>query len=520
MSEAVVELRDVFCIHRTAEGDAAALQGTNLELARGEVLCVLGPSGAGKSTLLRVIAGVQQPSAGVVRVLGRDVGRMPARSRSRWRHELVGFLGQHTATALSPDLRIGDAVGLPIALRGGPGRERRRRVDELLGAAGLADRADAFPGELSGGERQRAALCAALAHRPALLLADEPTGELDDASAEAVRALIVQLARTDGTSVILVTHDLATAEAADRIVRIRDGRIVGERTDGQESLVINDGWLQLPRDLLSQAGIGRRARVQPAGDGVIVTPAASDSVPAAPAAGRVLPQPRPRPRPREGWAPVHVEVCSVVRTFGRGPARRQVLGGLSHDFAPGQMTAVTGRSGAGKTTLLELVAGLDRPSSGQILLDGQPLGELSSEQLASLRRQRIGYLSQEAAPIGFLSAQENVVLSLRIRGWNADDAALRAAEAQARTGLADRARQRVRRLSAGEAQRLALARALAAASGLLIVDEPTSSQDESNARDIAALLAAAAHEEGQTVICASHDPAVIGQADHVITLDA
>ena len=210
----------------------------------------------------------------------------------------------------------------------------------------------------------------------------------------------------------------------------------------------------------------------------------------------------------------------MVRTFGRGPARRQVLGGLSHDFAPGQMTAVTGRSGAGKTTLLELVAGLDRPSSGQILLDGQPLGELSSEQLASLRRQRIGYLSQEAAPIGFLSAQENVVLSLRIRGWNADAAALRAAEAQARTGLTDRARQRVRRLSAGEAQRLALARALAAASGLLIVDEPTSSQDESNARDIAALLAAAAHEEGQTVICASHDPAVIGQADHVITLDA
>ena len=122
----------------------------------------------------------------------------------------------------------------------------------------------------------------------------------------------------------------------------------------------------------------------------------------------------------------------------------------AHDFAPGQMTVVTGRSGAGKTTLLKLVAGLDRPSSGQILLDGHPLGELSSEQLASLRRQRIGYLSQEAAPIGFLSAQENVVLSLRIRGWNAEAAALRAAEAQARTGLADRARQRVRRLQPGK----------------------------------------------------------------------
>ena len=164
---------------------------------------------------------------------------------------------------------------------------------------------------------------------------------------------------------------------------------------------------------------------------MIVTPAASDSVPAPRGPRRAAPV----SQPREGWAPVHVEVCSVVRTFGRGPARRDVLGGLTHDFAPGQMTVITGRSGAGKTTLLELIAGLDRPSSGQILLDGHPLGELSSEQLASLRRQRIGYLSQEAAPIGFLSAQENVVLSLRIRGWDADDAALRAAEAQSRAGL-------------------------------------------------------------------------------------
>ena len=369
MSEAVVELRDVFCVHRTNEGDAAALAGTNLELARGEVLCVLGPSGAGKSTLLRVVAGIQPPSAGVVRVLGRDIGRMPARSRSRLRHELVGFLGQHTETALSPDLRMRDAVGLPLALRGVPRRERRTRVDELFEAAALADRADALPGELSGGERQRFALCAALAHRPALLLADEPTGELDDASADAIRALIVELARTNGTSVILVTHDPATAEVADRTLRIRDGRIVGDRRGGQEALVVDDGWLRLPADLLTQAGIGRRARVRPTPDGVIVTRADGDSGPAGPA-GRPRPQ---RPAAAAGpWDPVQVELCSVARTYGHGLTRRDVLGGLTHDFAPGRMTAVTGRSGAGKTTLLKLVAGLDRPSSGQVMLDGQP----------------------------------------------------------------------------------------------------------------------------------------------------
>ena len=522
MSEPVVELRDVFCVHRTNEGDAAALQGTNLELARGEVLCVLGPSGAGKSTLLRVVAGIQRPSAGVVRVQGRDIGRMPDRSRSRFRHELVGFLGQHTETALSPDLRMRDAVGLPLALRGVPRRERRTRVDELFEAAALADRAEALPGELSGGERQRFALCAALAHRPALLLADEPTGELDDASADAIRTLIVELARTNGASVILVTHDLATAEVADRILRIRDGRIVGDRRGTEEALVIDGGWLRLPSDLLIQAGIGRRARVRPTRDGVIVTRADSGSGPpgsAGSAGSAGLTPASARPQLPVPWTPVKVELCSVARTYGRGLTRRDVLGGLTHDFAPGQLTAITGRSGAGKTTLLRLVAGLDRPSSGQVMLDGHPLGDRNGEQLASLRRERIGYLSQEPAPIGFLSAEENAVLVLRIRGWDADAAAERAARVLTRAGLADRARQRAHRLSAGEAQRLALARALASARGLLIVDEPTSRQDEDNAQAVAALLAAAAHEEGQTVICATHDPAVIREADHVVVLD-
>src|SRR5207248_6122144 len=247
--------------------------------------------------------------------------------------------------------------------------------------------------------------CAALAHRPALLLADEPTGELDDASAGAIRALIVGLARTNGTSVILVTHDPATAEAAERRLVIRDGRIVGDRRGGEESLVVDDGWLRLPSELLTQAGIGpgkgQRARVRPTPDGVIVTRAISDSGPAGPAAARA------RPQPPAQWAPVQVGLVSVARTYGHALTRRQVLGGLTHDFAPGRMTVITGRSGAGKTTLLKLVAGLGRPSSGQVMLDGHSLGDRDGEQLASLRRERIGYLPQEPVPIGFLSAEEH-----------------------------------------------------------------------------------------------------------------
>jgi len=513
MSEPVVELRDVFCVHRTNEGDAAALQGVSLTLGRGEVLSVVGPSGAGKSTVLRVAAGFQQPSAGAVRVLGRDISRMPARTRARLRHELMGFLGQHSGTALSPDLRVRAAVALPLTLRGTPRRESLRRVAELLEATGLADRADALPGELSGGERQRFALCAALAHRPALLLADEPTGELDDASADAVRALIADLARVSGTSVMLVTHDPATAAVADRTLRIAGGRITGERAAGQEALVVDRGWLRLPPDLLTAAGIGPLASVRPAADGVIVTRAAGDPGRVTPAAAGAPPQ------PPERRVPVEVELRDATRAYGRGRTRRHVLGPLTHVFAPGQLTAVTGRSGTGKTTLLKLVAGLERASSGQVVLDGQQLGDLDGEQLASLRRQRVGYLSQEPSPVEFLSAEENTALTLRIRGWGADAATARAIESLTRAGLADRARQRAGRLSAGEAQRLALARALAGARGLLVTDEPTSRQDEASARAVTALLMAAAHQEGHTVICSTHDPAVIARADCVIALD-
>jgi ABC-type lipoprotein export system ATPase subunit len=511
MIETAVELRDVFCVHRTNEGDAAALQGTNLALAEGEVLCVLGPSGAGKSTLLRVIAGLQPPSAGIVHVLGWDMGRMPPRARARLRHEQLGFLSQHADDALPPEMRAREVVALPLALRGAPERARSARAAALLDEAALSDRADALPDELSGGERQRLALCVSLAHRPALLLADEPTGELDQRSAEAMCALIAQLARSHGTSVMIASHDAATASIADRTVRIRDGRVVEDHRDGESALVIGrGGWLALPSSLLTDAGIGRRAKARAAPGGLLITPAEIDTGPAPATAEAQLPPPK--------WSPARVELRSITRGLGQGRTRRTVIAGLTHAFAPGRLTVVTGASGMGKTTLLRLLAGLDRPDHGELTIDGRHLERCTDEELACLRRERIGYLPQELSPVGFLSAAENVSLALRLRGLRAGAASDHAAAALARVGLKDRSTQLVQRLSAGEAQRVALARALASARGLLIVDEPTSRLDEAGAGTVAGLLAAAAVERGQTVICATHDPEVIARADHVITL--
>jgi peptide/nickel transport system ATP-binding protein/energy-coupling factor transport system ATP-binding protein len=384
----------------------------------------------------------------------------------------------------------------------------------LLRTAGLGHRTGAFPGELSGGERQRVALCAALAHRPALLLADEPTAELDEASALDVAGLIDELAEAEGTTVIVVSHDPAMAANAQRAVRIRDGRVVEERIDGGRTLVVGPGgWLRLPAPLLDETGIGATARAEVIGDGVLLRPAGK-----ARRESSDLPPPPATPAARV--RPATVALRSVSRYRGRGTHRRAVLEEFSVTFQAGCLTAVTGRSGSGKTTLLELVAGLQAPDAGELVLDGTSMAGADAEQRAGVRRRLIGYLPQEPSPVGFLSAAENVALALRIRGRSAPEAGRVAIDGLARIGLADRSRQRVSRLSAGEAQRVALARAIACADGLLVVDEPTSRLDEASAASVARLLAQTAAENGQTVICATHDPEVMRYADHILELGA
>jgi ABC-type lipoprotein export system ATPase subunit len=503
-----VALRDVFCVHRTGQGDAAALQGLSLSVAAGERVCVLGPSGAGKTTLLRVIAGLQRPSAGVARVFGVDVGRLSARASARARNASLGFLHQHAEAALSPDLTITRAVALGLALRGIGRAARVQRAHELLVAAGLADRADALPGQLSGGERQRVAVCAAVAHRPRLLLADEPTGELDDAAAEAIAQLIERLAEQDGATVITVSHDPELGRRAQRTVRIRDGRVV---EDGDTFVVAPGGWVRLGDERLRAAGIGEHLHAEPASDGLLLTAASGDPNSGPPKRGPAVATATAPGRPVAHLVTLAIE--SVTRVRGGRP----VLDRLTLRFAPGRMTAVVGRSGAGKTTLLELLGGLVVPDAGQVLLDGQVLGP-DGEQRAGARRARIGYLPQEPVPVGFLSATENIALALTARGCERADAARTARAVLDRVGLGERSDQRVERLSAGEAQRVALARALACANGLLIVDEPTSRLDEETAGMVADLLAAAAEQDGHTVICATHDSSVIRRAHATVLL--
>jgi ABC-type lipoprotein export system ATPase subunit len=408
---------------------------------------------------------------------------------------------------LAPELDARALVGLRLGLLGAPAAECERVADRLLERVGLLDKCRALPAELSGGQQQRVAICAALAHRPRLFIADEPTGELDAANAAQIYALIRELSHEAGVTTIVVSHDPESAAVAGRVVQIRDGRVSGEvGADGAAHAVVNKGgWIRVPEELLRRASFTDRAQLELSGEGILVTRAGAAPQPAPVSAAESTPRAR---------GAVVAETRGLAKTHGRGARATEVFRDLTLEFNAGELSAVTGPSGSGKSTLLHLLAGLDLPSDGEVIVAGTSLGGFDATGRARLRRSHIGLVTQGTDLVPFLSAQESVELSLAFRGVARDEAAVRAAATLADVGLAPLAGQRVARLSMGERQRVALARALAARPALLLADEPTARLDEANARAIGLLFAELARRTETAIVCATHDPVLL---EHVAT---
>ncbi len=199
------------------------LDGVDLDIGRGETVALRGRSGSGKSTLLNLIGGIDAPDAGSVTVAGIDLTGLTERDRTLFRREHIGFVYQ--AFNLVPTLNVGDNVRLVLELNRVPAADASARIAELLEAVGLRDRADSYPDVLSGGEQQRIAIARALAHQPAVLLADEPTGNLDDGTAEGVLDLLDTLVRASGRTMLIATHSAQVASRCDRIIELHNGRL-------------------------------------------------------------------------------------------------------------------------------------------------------------------------------------------------------------------------------------------------------------------------------------------------------
>ena len=269
MTELMVRCDGLVQVYGTPGQEVTALRGVDLEISAGETVALLGPSGAGKSTLLWLFAGFLRPTAGIVEVCGRRLADLTPRSATNMRLREVGVVMQTPARNL---LSYETAAG-NVQVAQGPTRRsgsvKRRRTAALLDAVGLSGVAHRPAGRLSGGEQQRLALAVALCNGPRLLLADEPTSQLDHRSAASVIDLIRAANEDLGTTIVLVTHDPAVGKAMGRTVTIRDGRVGAEGHAGEEYLVVGrDGSIQLPPDLLEVLPPGSLARAVPTADGV------------------------------------------------------------------------------------------------------------------------------------------------------------------------------------------------------------------------------------------------------------
>ncbi len=326
---------------------------------------------------------------------------------------MLGYVDQHYTRALAPELSARELVSLQLGLRGVSGTERLRRADELLERVGLAEKRDRHPTQLSGGEQQRVALCAALAHGPKVFLADEPTGELDAATADRVYDLIGELARENGATTLIVSHDPESARVADRIVRIRDGRVSEEwaRDEAESDTIVvgRGGWLRLPEELLLRAGIGDRARATLESGTVVVTPASKT------ASNNVLLAPE-TPGPARATEVV-ASVRGLSKAYGETHGARRARRVVPRRSAPRDHRA---RPARGRRHSCTCSPGSSFRTRARSRSPASSSPHLDRAARAAHRRAAIAYVGQQAGLVPHLSALENVELALTLRGIDGD----------------------------------------------------------------------------------------------------
>jgi ABC-type lipoprotein export system ATPase subunit len=287
MNEPLIICENLVKIYRLNQDggsvEVQALQGMDLTVAQGEMLGIVGASGSGKSTLLNVLGGLDRLTGGRALVGRQELGQLSSSELDRYRRNTVGFVWQQASRNLIPYLTALENIELPLTLSGEVGKSRRGRALELLKLVRLHERRDHRLDELSGGEQQRIAVAIALANHPRLLLADEPTGELDTATAQTIYDLLRGLNKDLGLTMIIVSHDPGIARHVDRVVAVRDGKLASETlrvqtSDGDEhhsvELAVLDaaGRLQLPREYLEQFNIRRRVQIELTADGILIRP--------------------------------------------------------------------------------------------------------------------------------------------------------------------------------------------------------------------------------------------------------
>ncbi|HVV35220.1 MAG TPA: ATP-binding cassette domain-containing protein [Acidimicrobiales bacterium] len=499
------ELRDVVKTYGDGTSALHAVDGISLTINQGEFVVIEGPSGSGKSTLLQMLGALDRPSSGSVLFEGHDLATMGDGKLATLRLRTFGFVFQQFN--LVPTLSAVENIEAALAPLGGSRAKKHQRALRLLNGVGLSDRADHLPSQLSGGEQQRVAIARALSKGPRVILADEPTGNLDTRTGAEIMSILRRLSRENGQTVVLITHDPEIAARAPRVVRVRDGRVVADAS-GRELIEAAQALPARPTlpPIVShvqppaQPQLGER----PLTRGGTLTPTSAPVE-----NGKWVPT---ASTPRWTTDPLlHAE--GVVKHYVSVESEEDVVGidGVSLIVHEGEFVAITGPSGSGKTTLLNCLSGLDRIDRGRVLITGQTVHDLSDKDQSHLRSEVMGFIFQNWNLVPVFSAVENVELPLLLNGLKPDDARKQAIATLERIGLGHRINHHPNALSGGEQQRVAIARALAANPALVWADEPTGNLDSATAESVMKLLREL-NDDGLAIVLVTHDESIAEQA--------
>jgi len=451
-NDVVVSCRDLVKTYLQATGEVRALKGIDCTFRSGALTAVVGPSGSGKSSLLRLIAAMDRPTSGEVEIEGTRIDAVSAGALRGLRREKVGYVFQRPSDNFVSYLTVAEHMQT-AQRRAGAGR---LDAGALLHDLGIGDRLDWLPYELSGGEQQRAAFAQILMGGPRIIVADEPTAELDSASARAVLHVVRKLV-DDGVTFVIATHDPTVMAVADATIELDHGLL---RRDAPRS---------------AQAGRTTQPRFRRGSDG-----------------DRVV-----------------AEVRSVTKTFHRGGEEVHALEDVSVTFSSGQVVGLVGRSGSGKTTLLSILAGWEQPDRGKVLWADGVGGPLPRWRDVAVLPQKLGLIEE-------LTVRENIEYPARLTN-ELDDAQDLVDDLLADLGL-DQLQDRLpRETSVGEQQRTALCRALVLSPKVLLADEPTGHQDRRWAEGVFKGIERAA-SRGTCCIVATHNEEVVPHLSRVLTM--
>jgi ABC-type lipoprotein export system ATPase subunit len=472
--EVAARCEELVKTYRTASGEVRALKGLSAEVPASALLAVVGPSGSGKSSLLRLISGLDRPTSGTLVVEGTSVHDASARTLRRFRRATVGYLFQRPSDNFLPHLTVGEHLRLA---RGLTHRPPRIEQEALLSTLGIEERVDHLPSELSGGEQQRAAIAEVLVGGATIVVADEPTAELDSTSASHVMDTMVELARA-GVTFVVATHDRSVMRRADAALELDHGM--------------------------------RRSSTSAPAD-----PADRSSATAFRAAAKAAqPDRADRWRPpvtstaRQPELPFVLEANGLSKAYRRGDEVVHAVDDVSLTLRAGELVGLVGRSGSGKTTLLNVIAGWEHADGGTIDRTGTDSAIPGWDELAVVP-QKLGLFDE-------LSVRENLEYPARLHD-RLEELGGRVDELMEDLGIAHLAARYPKETSLGEQQRTAVARAMVLAPTLVLADEPTGHQDAVSERRVLEAFGRAAAEGGSCLI-ATHNASLAPRLDRVLEM--